>query len=306
MVQPLLNGWKLPGGRMTLLHSIILGIVQGLTEFLPVSSSGHLAIAQNLFHLDMGNSVFFDILLHIGTLAAVLIVYRKEILQLIAETLGMIRDLFYNLKIRRINRTENKRNRYRCIVSNNYRKMAVLMIVSTIPTALIGYTARKMVADAAETMLVPGICLVVTAILLFLSDRTGDEGKIPRDITYREGLIVGIAQGLAVLPGLSRSGATIAACLFCGFERSFAVKYSFILSVPAIVGAAVLEISQASGEVITPSLAGIYFAGMLFAGLVGYLCIRWMLQVVRNRKFTYFAVYCLIIGLGAIALHFFV
>ncbi|MBQ6321733.1 MAG: undecaprenyl-diphosphate phosphatase, partial [Lachnospiraceae bacterium] len=239
---------------MTLLHSILLGIVQGLTEFLPVSSSGHLAIIQNLFHLDIGEGVLFDILLHIGTLGAVLVVYRKEIWQLIVETLGMIADLFFNLRLRAKRRKGETQERFRCIVSNNYRKMAVLMIVSTIPTALIGLMAGKVVADAARTLIVPGICLVVTAVFLFLSDRADEEGKIPRDINYREGVIVGIAQGLSVLPGLSRSGVTIAACLFCGFERSFAVKYSFILSIPAILGAAVLEISQAASEPVMLSM----------------------------------------------------
>lgn len=123
-------------------------------------------------------------------------------------------------------------------------------------------------------------------------------------MTYREGLLVGTAQGFATLPGLSRSGTTITACLLCGFDRKFAVKYSFILSIPAILGAAVLEISDVGSEVITRSMVGTYLAGMAAAALVGYICIKTMLLVVKNKKFKYFAFYCFAVGVISIVGYF--
>ena len=290
---------------MSLLQSILLGIVQGLTEFLPVSSSGHLAIAQNLFHIDTGNSILFDVLLHLGTLAVVFIVYWADIWKLIKEFFGMCADILANLYIRLTAKPGNVRP-YKRIIKTNYRKFVLLIIVSTIPTGIIGYLSKKLITDASGTLIVPGICLLVTAVLLLLSDKMENCTKIPQDVTFREGVIVGIAQGFATLPGLSRSGTTIATCLFCGFDRKFAVKYSFILSIPAILGAAVLEIKDLDPATLTMSEGGIYLAGVLAAAIVGYICIRGMLFVVKKRKFKYFAYYCFAAGLVAIVASFFV
>ena len=289
---------------MTLLQSVFLGIIQGLTEFLPVSSSGHLAIAQNLFHVDTGGTILFDILLHLGTLAVVFIVYWKDILMLIRETLGMIGDIGANIRISRANKRSRTLQPYRRVVRTNYRKFAVLVIIATIPTGIIGFAGKKLVADASTTLIVPGICLLITGALLLVSDRAENTVKIPQDITVREALIVGIAQGFAVLPGISRSGMTITACLLCGFDRKFAVKYSFILSIPVILGAALLEIRDVPWGTVTAQEIGIYAAGIVCAGIVGYLCIRSMLVIVRKRKYKYFAYYCFAAGVLAVAAHF--
>lgn len=285
---------------MSVLQSILLGIVQGLTEFLPVSSSGHLAIIQNFFKIDTGSSILFDILLHLGTLLVVFIVYWKDIWRLIREAFKMLGDVFFNLSVFFRNRGREEKLRYKRVVRSNYRKFVALLIVSTIPTGIIGILGEKLISSAGETLLIPGICLLITGVLLLISDRAANCTKIPRDITYKEGLIVGIAQGCATLPGLSRSGTTITACLLCGFDRRFAVKYSFILSIPAILGAAVLEISKVGSEVITQGLVGTYLAGMIAAALVGYVCIRLMLVLVKNKKFKYFAYYCFAIGIISI------
>ena len=290
---------------MTLLQSVFLGIVQGITEFLPVSSSGHLAIMQNIFHIDTGDSILYDVLLHIGTLIVVFYLYRKEIGRLIIEFFGMIRDLFDNIRIRRANRGSDSPVPLHRIVKNNYRKFVILILISTVPTGIMGFLGRKLVADAADTLLVPGICLLITGVILLISDRTKNNTKIPQDVTWREAVIIGIAQGFATLPGLSRSGTTITACLLCGFERSFAVKYSFILSIPAILGAAVLELKDIGSELVTPALAGTYVAGMIAAAVVGYICIRTMIRLIRKKKLHYFAYYCFAAGLLAIVGHFF-
>lgn len=289
---------------MSVLQSIFLGIIQGLTEFLPVSSSGHLAIIQNIFQIDTGSSILFDILLHLGTLLVVFIVYWKDIWKLILEALHMLGDIFYNLAALFKGSGADGKKPYRRVVRSNYRKFVVLLLVSTIPTGIMGVLGEKLIKGASDTLLVPGICLLITGVLLLLSDRMENCTKIPKDVTYKEGVLVGIAQGFATLPGLSRSGTTIAACLFCGFDRRFAVKYSFILSIPAILGAAVLEIKDVGAEVVSGGLVGTYLAGMVAAALVGYVCIRTMLVVVRNKKFKYFAFYCFAVGIISIVCNF--
>ena len=284
--------------HMSVLQAIFLGIVQGFTEFLPVSSSGHLAIFQNIFHIETGSSVLFDVMLHVGTLLVVLVVYWKDILKLIVEFFRMVGDLLANLSM--LFSSGRKQPHYRKIVRTNYRKFVVLIIVSTIPTGIMGYLGSKLIKDASGTLIVPGICLLITGVLLLLSDRKTDCWKIPKDVSYGEGVLIGIAQGFATLPGLSRSGSTIAAATFCGLDRKFAVKYSFILSIPAIIGAAVLELSDISSEVVTGRLVGTYAAGMIAAAVVGYLAIRFMLRIVQNRKLTYFSYYCFAIGVLSI------
>ena len=292
---------------MSILQAIFLGIVQGLTEFLPVSSSGHLAILQNVFHIDTGSTVTFDVMLHVGTLLVVFLVYWKDICKLIVEALRMLDEEYHVQKSQRCRPRllSVLRSRYRRIIRTNYRKFVLLILVSTIPTGLMGYFGRKLIEDASGTLLVPGICLLITAVLLLLSDQVDNCWKIPKDVSWGEGVLVGIAQGFATLPGLSRSGSTIAACTFCGFERRFAVKYSFILSIPAILGAAVLELGDMASEGVSASMMGNYLAGMAAAAICGYFAIRTIGNLVKKRKMKYFAFYCIAIGILAIVGHFF-
>lgn len=289
---------------MTIIESILLGIVQGITEFLPVSSSGHLAILQNVFHIETNGSMMFDIMLHLGTLVAVFIVYRKDIGNMIKEAVLMFVDILSNLKTFTLNKIHKTSLKYKKIVHNSYRKFVVLILVSTIPTGIIGVLGKDLITQASETLIIPGICLLITGVLLLIADIAKEGRKKPKDVSYKSGLIIGAAQGLATLPGLSRSGTTIATCILCGLDRKFAVKYSFILSIPAILGAAVLEIKDVIAEPIAAGQIGIYAVGTLFSAVVGYICIKTMLIVVRNKKFKYFAYYCFVVGLVAIVGHF--
>ena len=289
---------------MTILQAIFLGIIQGLTEFLPVSSSGHLAIAQNIFEIDTGGSMLFDIMLHVGTLAAVFVAYRKDIVRMIREAICICIDIGANTKIWISNRKNDEALRYKRIIHNNYRKFVVLILVSTIPTGVIGYAAKNLVEAASATLIVPGVCLLLTGVLLVVADFTEDGKKIPRDVSYTTGFFIGIAQGISTLPGLSRSGTTITACLVSGFDKRFAVKYSFLMAVPAVLGASVLEIKDAVAEEITGNLVLCCVIGAVVAGLVGYVCIKVMLSIVRKKKFKGFAIYCLVLGVAAIAAHF--
>ncbi len=286
---------------MSAAQSVFLGIVQGLTEFLPVSSSGHLAILKNIFHIRTDGGLLFDILLHVGTLAVILVVYRRDILEMIREAIFMIRDLLRNLITFIKNWLNITRGGYRKIIDGSSRKFVVLIIVSAIPTAVVACLIKTLVTDASATLLIPGICLLITAVLLLMADTVREGHRRAADVTYRCAILIGLAQGLAALPGLSRSGTTIAVCLLLGFDRRFAVKYSFILSVPAILGAALSEVPDVMAEPVAAGQAGIYLLGMVFAFAVGYVCIKVLIVVVRDRKFIYFSGYCTVVGLLAIA-----
>ena len=209
---------------MGILEAILLGIIQGIAEFLPISSSGHLAIFQKLFGMDQVG-ISFDVFLHIGTLIAVFIVFWKDILRLFVDGVGII-----------------------------------------------GYLGKELVSNASDTLIIPGICLLVTAVLLFISDQMPDGQKTPKNTSYFNAVFMGICQGIATLPGLSRSGTTIVAGLLCGLRRDFVVKYSFIMSIPAILGAAVLEIPDMGKDMATTGVAS-YVVGMIVAAVVGLVAI---------------------------------
>ncbi|MGN0341592.1 MAG: undecaprenyl-diphosphate phosphatase [Roseburia sp.] len=289
---------------MSLLDAIIMGIIQGLTEFLPVSSSGHLCLFKQFFDVNTGG-MFFDILLHIGTLIAVFAVYYKDIWKMIKEGCAIIRDAFINVVIFIGNKVHKESNAYRKLVNNSYRKFVMLVIVSTIPTGIIGIVASDLVEAAEQLLIIPGICLIITSVLLFISDRVKDGGKTPKTTTYTNAFAVGICQGVATLPGLSRSGTTITACLLSGMNRKFAVKYSFIMSIPAILGALVFEIKDVDFAALQTAEIINYIVGTLVAMVVGYICIKTMLVVVRKKKFTIFSVYCLLIGLFSVGAYFY-
>lgn len=289
---------------MSLLQSIFLGFIQGLTEFLPVSSSGHLSIFKQFFDIDSGG-IFYDVLLHIGTLIAVCFVYYKDIWKMITEGCGIIRDAFVNIGIWLGNVIHHEHNPYRKLIDSSYRKFVMLVIVSTIPTGIIGVVAGDLVEASQQLLIIPGICLIITSILLFIADRLPDGDKMPRNTSYTNAFAIGIAQGVATMPGISRSGTTITACLLSGMNRSYAVKYSFIMSIPAILGALVLKIRDVDMAALTSGDVLNYVVGTLVAMVVGYICIKTMLVIVRKKKFIIFSIYCLIMGIVSIAGYFY-
>ena len=287
---------------MTLLQAILLGLIQGLTEFLPVSSSGHLAIFQYIFEVNTDTGMLFEVMLHLGTLAAVCIVFFKDIKKLVIEGIGILIDFIANVKLR-FGRGEGKKRR---IVTNAYRKFVLLIMVTTIPTGIIGIVLNNYMDAATSSLLVPGMCLIVNAIiLLIVGSMPGGKKKVKR-ARYKDAALIGVAQGLAVLPGISRSGSTISACLGLRFDRNFAVKYSFIASMPAIIGANLLELRHLGDALASGDNFLYYIIGMVVAGVVGYICIRVMMYVVSEKKFNYFAYYCAIVGVISLIFHFFI
>ena len=180
----------------------------------------------------------------------------------------------------------------------------MLVILSTLVTMVIALPFESKIENAGNTLLVPGFCLCITSVILFIADRVQKGNKGPGEATYKNSLFIGLAQGIATLPGISRSGSTITAGLACGFNREFAVKYSFIMSIPTILGACILQIPDLAGASLAGSEILNYVIGMIVAGVVGFLCIKVMLKSVKNNKFKGYSIYCLCAGVISVIYYF--
>jgi len=289
---------------MPIWKAILLGIIQGAAEFLPVSSSGHLVIVKEILGVDLENGgIFFDVMLHLGTLLAIFVAFWKDIRRLIVEGIHIVLDIFYNIGML-FGRIVKKDCEYRRVIRSSYRKLVVLIILSTIPTGIIGILLSDIIELANGMILVPGVCLLITAMFLVIADAADEGEKRPKEVSYLNAGAVGVAQGFATMPGISRSGTTITACLLCGFEKKFAVKYSFIMSIPAVLGAVVLELKDFSSLHLSNKDVISCIVATAVAAVVGYLSICFMMSLVRGKKYKYFAIYCAIIGLVAIGYYF--
>ncbi len=266
---------------MTLFSSVILGLIQGITEFLPISSSGHLAIAEHLLHTSgMKTPEFFDVLLHLGTLVAVFIAYWSDIRDMIVELIAGARDL-----ARRS--TPNP--------VPPARRLILLIIVSTLPLFVV-LPVKDLVEGLADNMYFVAGALLVTGCLLFASDRVKKGRKTEKSATLVDALLVGVGQAIATCPGISRSGTTITAGCFVGFDRKFAVRYSFLMSIPAILGANILSLKDAFEAGIIWADVPVYLVGVAVAAVVGYACIRLLKMIAEKGRFGFFAYYCWIVG----------
>lgn len=271
---------------MSMLDAVVQGLIQGFTEFLPISSSGHLSLYQYFTGISSESSVLFSVLLHFGTLAAVLIAFWKTIGELIVEGLKLLADIF---KLRVFKTPTNGR-----------RRMIYMLFLSCLPLLLV--LPFKDVIESLSSdrsILAEGVCFLGTAMLLTAADKVVKGSKNASNMTAGDALTVGVAQAFATLPGISRSGATISAGLVMGFNRSYAVAYSFILGIPAILGAGLLDlkdlISGTGGAAeleLVPALVG-----MAVAAVSGLLAIRLVNYIVTSDKFRIFAIYTLALGI---------
>ena len=270
---------------MTYLLSILMGIIQGVAEFLPISSSGHLALFQTFFGMENVEEkyMFFTVLLHFGTLVSVCVVYWRDIAE-------MIREFF--LGIAALAGKDNG------APPPPARRMVMLIIIGTLPLFVMIFL-RDAVNRLFSNSIMVSCALLVTGFVLFFSDRMAKGRKTARNATITDALIVGCGQALAVIPGLSRSGTTISVGMLRGFDRSFAVRYSFLLSLPAILGANVLEIKDAVEAGINVEELPMYIVGVVIAAVVGYFSIRLVKSLSDKGKFGKFAYYCWAVGLGS-------
>jgi undecaprenyl-diphosphatase len=268
---------------MDIIQAIIMGLVQGLTEFLPVSSSAHLVIVPEL--MGVKSSLAFDTLLHLGTLVAVVGYFWKDILAMIKAFLSSLLDIF------RGNFKEN-------IKEDPFKRLTWLVVVGTIPAGLMGILFKNQFESLFSSVTAVGFFLLITGVILWGSEwiakRNKDKkGKEIKEVSFTNSLVIGIFQGFAIAPGISRSGSTIAAGLFSGLERKLAARYSFLLSIPAILGAALV---QAKDIVSFDSSLGVLIAGFLSAAIFGYLAVRFMMDYIQKHSLILFAYYCWLVG----------
>ena len=269
---------------MDLIQAILMGIVQGLSEFLPISSSAHLVFTSNFYKIFMGiedfygsnQEIFLDIMLHFGTLIAVLIFFRKDIIKICSAFICGIKNKQYN---------------------NTDFKTALYIIGGTILTII---TALPLTFFAERIVFIPeiaGILLVITGFLLLFSENISKKIKVKAKINLRSSILIGIAQGIASLPGFSRSGLTISTGMLNGMSREEAARYSFLLSIPVILGASMIYplVKIDFQEVVTYNWTAI-IVGTIVSGLVGYLCIKYFLKFVQKFSLGFFGYYCLIMG----------
>ncbi len=255
---------------MSIIEAIILGLIQGLTEFLPVSSSGHIEIGKAILGVEVKENLQFTVAVHAATVLSTLVVFRKEIIDLFIG--------FFKFKI------------------NDETKFVIKILLSTIPVLFVGFFLKDEVERLFDgNLLVVGIMLLVTALLLTLSKYLQRANTKP--IGYRNAFIIGIAQAIAVMPGLSRSGSTISSGLILGNHREEVAKFSFLMVIIPILGAAVLDVAK--GEFSTVDIQPI-IAGFIAAFISGYVACSWMVKLVRKGNLIWFALYCAIVGLTAI------
>ncbi|SFI90535.1 undecaprenyl-diphosphate phosphatase [Thermoflavimicrobium dichotomicum] len=252
---------------MDWLEAAILGIIQGLSEFLPISSTGHLYLGRHLFGLDEAG-LFLDTMLHFGTLIAVLSVYRQEIIELLKKP---------------------------------WNRFNLLLLAGTIPTVLIGLTFKDYFEILSKTGDSIGWEFLMTGILLWAADQIKSQGyKTLEQIRFRDALLIGTFQGLAIMPALSRSGLTIAAALFCRIDKATAAYFSFLLSIPSITGAVLLQsikMTTSASEMLPLSSL---LVGTLFSAIFGYIAVKWMISILQKSSLKGFAIY--VLGLGTLIL----
>jgi len=256
---------------LTYIEAVLLGLIQGLTEFLPVSSSGHLVILSSILGVEP-EGLTFEVLVHFGTLIAILVVFKDDIISLIR---------------------------------NPFQKLTLLIIAGSIPTAIIGLALEDTFERMFSSLLVVGFTLLVTGTLLWIAESFKNNYKGLGQMKYRDAVIIGLAQGAAITPGISRSGTTIAISLVLGLDRKTAARYSFLLAVPVILGATLLKTKDLLSEPMTTTVYGPYIVGTITAAVSGYFAIKILLKFLQEGKLRYFSVYCWIVGATIILLNTF-
>lgn len=271
---------------MTYFQAIILGLIQGLAEFLPISSSGHLALLQYFFGVDSEQVLPFAVLLHLGTLISVFIIYWKDICELVAELGRVIKDIFTGKGLR--------------INANSTRRLGFMIIVATIPTGIMGLLFNDFFNNLYLNIVAIAAGLIITGIILLVAEKIGKSNKGVMEMKFRHAVFVGIMQGIAICPGISRSGSTLFGGLISGLDRKFAVKFAFLVSIPSILGSVVMEAPDAFAQGMDMSLLGPVIAGVIIAAISGIVAIKWMIKVVSDKSLFGFTVYVWLVAIAVL------
>ena len=272
---------------MTYLQAAILGIVQGLAEFLPISSSGHLALLQYFFGVESDSVLLFTVMMHVGTLVSVFIIYRKDIWALLKELCYTIKDLCTG-KGPRIN-------------ANPMRRMGFMIIVATIPTAFIGLLFEDFFESLYASIVAIAMGLIFTGIILLVAERMGRSDKGPMEMKWRHAIFIGIMQGIAICPGVSRYGSTLFGGLIAGLKREFAVEFAFLISIPSILGSVILEAPDAFAGGADASMIGPIILGVILAMISGIVAIKAMIKVVTGKRLFGFSIYVWLVAAAVLA-----
>ena len=292
MPSHILIGCVINGGNMEVLKALLLGIVQGVTEFLPISSSGHLSVFRQLFNIETDTAGLFSAMLHIGTLVAILLMFYKPIYELFEEFILCVKDIMkgkFSFNLRKMSAT---------------RRMLFMFVISCIPLLVLLIPTGKdtnlmdsvSVFSSDESLLAEGICFMVTGFLLILGTTLNSNYKTKKTITPVTALMIGIAQLFAAcFPGISRSGSTISAGLCCGVSKKNMIRYSFVLSIPAVLASGLVEFKDAlETDVIVPVFPLV--VGVITSAVVGVFAIKLLQILLKKDLFKYFGLYCLALG----------
>lgn len=268
---------------MSILQAALLGLVQGLTEFLPISSSGHLVLAEHLLNIQQTNDITFEVFVHFGTLMSIVLVFWKDILAIVQSVLQAFRPVNFRAEFYR---------------TNEHVRLGLGIMLGSIPAAVIGLKYENQITAAFGDPKLVAVMLVLTGLILFLTRLAHPvEGK---SVGLAASFLIGISQAVAITPGISRSGTTISTALYLGISPVHAARFSFLLSLPAVFGATIVKLRHVV-ELGTPA-SGLLpmIVGMGVAFLSGYVAIKYLLRIIERGKFSWFSVYCLVVGILAI------
>ena len=269
---------------MSLVQAFVLGVVQGLTEYLPVSSSAHLVLVPWALGWEFEpNAAFaFDVLVQMGTLVAVIVYFWNDLIQMLRAVLHALRE--------------------RKISQDPYVRLAVWIVLGTIPAVIAGLALKDTVESAFGSPVASSAFLLLTAVLLFIAERIGKRLRPLESLTWKDAVWIGLAQAVSIFPGISRSGSTISAGLMRDLDRQSAARFSFLLSIPVMIGAGALSLADLAALPSGASFAPAVLIGFISAAVVGYASIRWMLSFVTRHALSVFGAYCAIVGLLGLGL----
>lgn len=263
---------------MTLLQAIILGIIQGATEFIPISSSGHLVLAPHYLGWEINPEIFFgfSVLVQVSTLFAVIVYFRSDLLEIVIAFIAALKT----------NKWKDSPN----------AMLGVYLILATIPAGVAGLFLQNIVEEAFGNILGTSIFLILTGLILFIGDYLQTRSTTKTSLTWVDSIIIGFFQVLAIFPGISRSGATISGGLTRGLERREAARFSFLMSIPIMLAAGLLAVVDLIQSPITSSQMSIFIVGFIVSGITGYISIRWLLSFLATKTMKLFGIYCIALG----------
>lgn len=289
---------------MEIFREILLGVIQGITGFLPVSSSAHMILLGRIFDMDSSYLSLFLCLLKISALLAVIIVLFKDVMKLIIGAFQLIQDVFSNIFIFFIRLLGQRKEGYFVLDTNPYKRLVLMLMISSAVTYVIARFIGSIAQNVSRMPMAVGICFLLSAVILFISDSLAAGKRTVKNINVLDAVVLGLAQGLSVVPGISRVVMTLAAAMALGFGRSFALKYSCLLAIPTLTGYALITLHNLAGTAISLGNLGNILAGMLCCCILSALCLRLMVNLAKKGSYRIFAAYGVVISIITILFSF--